>query len=290
MLSDVDVLLFDIQDIGSRYYTYVWTMALAMQAAAETGKRFVVLDRPNPIGGVNVQGNVLDSAFASFVGLYPVPMRHGMTAGELARMINSEYRIGADLVVVPVRGWQRSQWFDDTGLPWVPPSPNMPDLESAAHYPGVCLFEGTNLSVGRGTDRAFQQIGAPWLDADTVLTELQTVSLPGVRIEAVQFTPRSPADDKYDAVAARGIRFQVTDRTTYDPTRTAAAVLLAIRKVHGDMLTFRDAGFDRLAGSSQLRRDVLAGTRLDDIVRAWAVENEVFVARRRPYLLYADTQ
>jgi uncharacterized protein YbbC (DUF1343 family) len=286
MLNDVDVLAFDIQDIGARYYTYVWTMALAMQAAKDAGKRFVVLDRPNPIGGEAVQGNVLDSAYASLVGLYPVPMRHGMTAGELARMVNVEFGIGVDLTVVPMRGWRRAQWFDATGLRWVAPSPNMPDLESATHYPGTCLFEGTNLSVGRGTDRPFQQIGAPWLDAARVLAELQSVSLPGVRIESVEFTPRAPADAKHDGTVVHGLRFQVTDRNSYDPARTAAAVLLAIRATHADSLTFRDAGFDRLAGSDRLRRDVLAGTRLDDIVSDWARERDTFQQKRRLYLLY----
>src|SRR5690606_25114023 len=168
MLEGLDALVFDIQDVGARYYTYVWTMTLAMQAAARHGLRFVVLDRPNPIGGELVQGTVLEPAHATFVGLYPVPMRHGLTAGELARLANEEFGIGADLEVVRMEGWRRSQWWDETGLPWTPPSPNMPDLESATHYPGTCLFEGTNLSVGRGTSAAFQQIGAPWLDHETL--------------------------------------------------------------------------------------------------------------------------
>jgi uncharacterized protein YbbC (DUF1343 family) len=245
-----------------------------------------VLDRPNAIGGEAVQGNVLDSAYSSFVGLYPVPMRHGMTAGELARMINAEYNLGADLVVIPAEGWRRSQWFDDTGLPWVAPSPNMPDIESAAHYPGTCLFEGTNLSVGRGTDRPFQQIGAPWLDPDQVLAELSARSLPGVRIESVQFTPQAAADDKHNGTPVKGLRFQVTDRNTYDPAHTAVATLLAIRKAHGDSLTFRDAGFDRLAGGDQLRRAVLAGDSLESITGAWRAAREAFLVRRARYLIY----
>ena len=166
MLEGVEVLLFDIQDIGARYYTYVYTMALAMEAAGEAGIPLVVLDRPNPIGGVEVQGNVLDPAFASFVGMYPIPMRHGMTPGELARLFQGEFGVSVELGVAPLSGWSRSDGFGDTGLPWVAPSPNMPSVESARHYPGTCLFEGTNLSVGRGTPIAFQQIGAPWLDGD----------------------------------------------------------------------------------------------------------------------------
>ncbi len=205
MLSGLDALVFDIQDVGARYYTYVWTMALAMRAAARSHVRFVVLDRPDPIGGRLVQGNVLDTAFASFVGLYPVPMRYGLTPGELARWINAAYHVGAELTVVPVQGWRRGVWYDETALPWVPPSPNMPSLESATHYPGTCIFEGTNLSVGRGTPIAFQQIGAPWIDSDTLAARMNALGLAGVRFEATSFTPDRPGDGKYPGVeASRG--------------------------------------------------------------------------------------
>ncbi|HSJ10904.1 MAG TPA: DUF1343 domain-containing protein, partial [Longimicrobiales bacterium] len=286
MLADIDVLVFDIQDVGSRYYTYVWTMALAMQAAAEHDKRFVVLDRPNPIGGNATDGNVLDPAFATFVGLYPVPMRHGMTPGELARLVNAEHDIGADLTVIPLEGWQRSLWFDYTGLPWVAPSPNMPNVQSAAHYPGTCLFEGTNLSVGRGTPRAFQQIGAPWLDAFTIVQRLREHALPGVRIDAVTFTPQNAGDGKYSDTVVRGVRFTVTDRTTYDPTVTAIAALVEIRALHADSLAFHVAHFDRLAGTDQVRTDLLSGASVERITRAWAAQLARFDLVRRRYLLY----
>jgi uncharacterized protein YbbC (DUF1343 family) len=285
MLADVDALLFDIQDIGARYYTYVWTMALALRAAAEHGKRFIVLDRPNPLGGEQVQGNVLDPAFATFVGLYPVPMRHGLTAGELARLINAE-DIGGALDVVAMRGWTRAQYYDQTGLAWHAPSPNMPSLESALHYPGTCLFEGTNLSVGRGTPIAFQQIGAPWLAADRIAARLQERRLPGVRIEAVRFTPASPGDGKYDGVALAGLRFTATDRSTYDPTLTAIATLVEIHALHGDSLQFREAHFDRLAGTSRVRLAVLAGEAVEELTREWEREVATFRARRQPYLIY----
>lgn len=286
MLADVDVLVFDIQDIGTRYYTYAWTMVLSMQAAAANGKAFVVLDRPNPIGGERVDGNVLDPEFASFVGLYPVPMRHGLTVGELAMLVNREFRVNADLTVIPMRGWMRTAWYDSTMLQWVAPSPNMPSLESAAHYPGTCLFEGTNLSVGRGTAEAFRHIGAPWLDHGTLLARINAHTLPGIRFDTTSFTPQAPGDDKYDGELLHGIRFTVTDRAQYDPAATAVVVLDEIRRLHPDSFQFRDAGFDRLAGTDRLRLDLLAGVPPAAIVAAWEEARDRFVAMREPYLMY----
>ncbi len=199
MLDGIDVLLVDYQDIGARYWTYVSTMTLAMEAAAEQGIPVVVLDRPNPIGGA-VQGNILDSAFATFVGRYPLAMRHGMTPGELARYYQGEGGIGGELHVVPVEGWRRDMPFAETGLPWVRPSPNMPDVESATHYPGTCLFEGTVLSVARGTEAPFQQIGAPWLDGEALAEAMNAYGLTGVRFEPVRFTPNAPSDGKFEGV------------------------------------------------------------------------------------------
>ncbi len=286
MLAGLDVLLFDIQDIGARYYTYVSTMALAMSAAAEQDLPFVVLDRPNPIGGVRVQGNVLEPEHASFVGLYPVAMRHGMTVGELARLFNSEYGIGAQLHVVPAAGWRRGDWFDETGLPWVPPSPNMPSLESATHYPGTCLFEGTNLSVGRGTDRAFQQIGAPWLDGTALSERLNARALPGVRFEPVTFTPQTPGDRKYDGVPVNGVRWEVKDRDVYDPTVAAVAALIEARELAGTHWVWSPAHFDRLAGTTQLRERIESGAQLTDVVAGWRLQLDGFRRLRTPYLLY----
>ena len=286
LLQELDALVFDLQDVGARYYTYVSTMAEAMRAAAGSGLLFVVADRPNPIGGELVQGNVLDSAFASFVGLFPVPMRHGMTAGELALMFNREFGIGARLLVIPASGWARSAWADETGLPWIPTSPNMPDLESATHYPGTCLFEGTGLSVGRGTERPFQQIGAPWLDPEEVISGVAALSLPGVRLVPVSFTPLGADDDKFEGRLVRGIRLEVTDRGTYDPTRTAVALLRGIQQSGGVDWAWRPAAFDRLAGTDQVRLGLDSGASVDEITEGWADARRRFQAKRVLYLLY----
>jgi uncharacterized protein YbbC (DUF1343 family) len=285
MLRGIDVLVFDIQDIGARYYTYVWTMALAMEAAAEHNIPFVVLDRPNPIGGELVQGNVLDPKHRSFVGLYPVPMRHGMTAGELARWINDEHRLGVDLTVVPAEGWRRDLWYDETGLPWVPPSPNMPSVEAATHYPGTCLFEATNLSVGRGTPRAFEQIGAPWLDHVTLAQRMDDYGFPGVRFEPVTFTPINPDDRKYPGQLVRGIRFIVTDRSSYDPTIVAVAAMVEIQRLHPGRFVIHGA-LDRLAGTDELRKQILAGASVEEITAPWAAQIAAFRRTRDEYLLY----
>jgi uncharacterized protein YbbC (DUF1343 family) len=286
MLADVDVLVFDIQDIGTRYYTYVWTMALAMQAAAENGKDFVVLDRPNPIGGELFHGNIQDSTQLTFVGLYPVPMRHGFTPGELARFLNDEHAIGARLTVVPLENWNRSVWFEDTGLPWIAPSPNMPNVESATHYAGTCLFEGTNVSVARGTDAAFSQIGAPWINGDSLAARLNRYDLPGVRFDAVTFTPRNPGDGKFDGVPVHGVRFVTTDRSVYDPTHAGIAALVEIQALYGDTLTFRTAHFDRLAGTMRVRTMLLEGAPLEQITASWPDPLAAFGSVRERYLLY----
>jgi len=209
-----------------------------------------------------------------------------MTSGELALMFNRELGLHADLHVVPVRGWRRSQWADETGLPWIPPSPNMPDLESAAHYPGTCLFEGTNLSVGRGTTRPFQQVGAPWLNADAIARRVSSLELPGVSVTAVSFTPTDPDDGKYDGVPLRGVRLEVTDRRTYDPTRTAVALLAEIRNSAPEGWRWREEAFDRLAGTDALRQAIDAGEPLGRIFATWESELSSFRERRQAYLLY----
>lgn len=291
MLDGVQVLVFDIQDVGTRYYTYIYTMALAMEAAGEAGIPFVVLDRPNPVGGVQVQGNVLDPAFQSFVGMYPIPMRHGMTPGELARLYRSVFGVEADLHVVPLEGWSRGMLFPETGLPWRAPSPNMPDLESALHYPGTCLFEGTNLSVGRGTDRAFQQVGAPWLDGDALAAAMtarrEAGEFEGVRFEAVRFTPVNAGDGKFSGEEVQGVRLVVTDPSTYDPTGVGVALLVETRRLSGEVWSWVPSHFDRLAGGDGLRTAVEAGeAELDRLTAAWPGERARFDARRREALLY----
>ncbi len=285
MLEGVEVLLFDIQDIGARYYTYVYTMALAMEAAGEAGIPFVVLDRPNPIGGVEVQGNVLDPAFASFVGMYPIPMRHGMTPGELALLFRAEFGVDAELRVAPLGGWSRSDGFPDTGLPWVPPSPNMPSVESARHYPGTCLFEGTNLSVGRGTPIAFQQIGAPWLDGEALAASLNDYGIAGVRFEPARFVPENPGDGKHGGVEVGGVRLVATG-AGYDPTEAAVAALIEARALSGNRWEWREAAIDRLAGTDGLRSAIDAGASPADVLAGWEPDLNGFLRVRERYLLY----
>lgn len=283
MLQDIDALVFDIQDIGSRYYTYPWTMTHAMQAAKENNKRIVVLDRPNPIGGVHVQGNINDTL--SFVGQWPIPIRHGMTVGEIARWVNEEFNVNADLVVIPVAGLTRGMWFEDTKMPWTAPSPNMQTIEAATHYPGTCLFEGTNLSVGRGTRLGYEVIGAPWLDPQAVIRRLEAYNFPGVRFEPVEFTPVNPADRKFDGVAVKGIRFITTNRAVYDPTRVGIATLIEVRKQHPGEFAWGPS-FTRLMGNTVVRQQIEAGVPLEEITRPWIGQEESFKARRAPYLLY----
>ncbi len=285
MLKGLDVLLFDIQDVGARYYTYISTMALAMEAAGEAGIPFVVLDRPDPIGGVAVQGDVLDPAYATFVGLFPVPMRHGMTPGELARMMVGEFGVRVELHVVPADGWRRTMIFPETGLPWVAPSPNMPSVESALHYPGTCLFEGTNLSAGRGTELAFQVIGAPWLDGEALAAAVNAYGIPGVRIEATRFTPLDPSDGKFGGQAVEGVRLTALD-PDYDPTLVALAILRESRDLSGERWEWRVSHFDRLAGTDRLREGIEAGLPVDSLRAGWDEALAEFQALREQYLIY----
>ncbi len=285
MLEGVDVLLFDMQDVGARFYTYVSTMAEAMEAAGENGIPFVVLDRPNPIRGDVVQGNLLLPEYATFVGKYPTPMRHGMTAGELARMYVGEFGIDVDLTVVPVDAWRRDMTFEDTGLPWVAPSPNMPDQESALAYPGTCLFEGTPISVGRGTERAFQWIGAPWLDGPALADALNSYALAGVNFEAVTFTPTNAGDRKFEGEEIPGVLI-VPSSTDYDASRAAVAMLVETYRMSGDNWFWRERHFDRLAGTDALRLGIIAGRGLDELTSHWDVQMAAFEELRTPYLIY----
>lgn len=283
MLEGVDVLAFDIQDVGARQYTYIYTMALAMEAAAEQGIRFVVLDRPNPIGGEIVEGNILDPDFATFVGMYPIASRHGMTVGELARLFNEEFGIGVDLAVVPMEGWERFQYHDATGLPWINPSPNIRRLDAAIHYPGTVLLEGTNLSEGRGTDFPFEQTGATWLDGDSIATEMTEMNLPGVRFESVRF-PVSPEAWKFPGETLSGVRLVVTDRQSYEPIRTTLLLIDAIRRLHPDEFEW-SATMDRLSGTDRARLAIEEGT-LDALLEEWDGDAERFREIREPYLIY----
>jgi uncharacterized protein YbbC (DUF1343 family) len=292
MLEGVELLVYDVQDVGARPYTRVSTMALSMQAAAEKGIPFVVLDRPNPLGGVQVEGPVLEPPFASFVGMYPIPLRHGMTVGELARMYNQRFGIGADLRVVPARGWRREARFAATGLPWVGTSPNIRRLEAALLYPGTVLLEGTNLSEGRGTSFPFEQTGAPWLRADDVARAMNALRLPGVRAEAVRF-PVRPDGRKYGGQTLPGVRLVVTDAEAFRPVRTALHLLDVTRRLHPGDFAWLGANrreptlltIDRLAGTDRVRKAIEAGT-LPALLRQCEQEAEAFRALRMPYLLY----
>ncbi len=285
MLEGVDVLLFDMQDIGARYYTYVSTMALAMEAAGEQDIPFIVLDRPNPVRGDVVQGNLLKPGYETFVGMYPVPMRHGMTAGELAQLYVGEFGLEVDLHVVPLDGWTRDMTFDQTQLPWVPPSPNMPSLESALAYPGTCLFEGTPISVGRGTDRAFQWVGAPWLDGVQLAESLNGYGINGVRFESTTFTPRNAGDRKFEGQEVSGVLL-IPESTDYDASKAAVAMLLETYSMSGDNWLWAEAHFDRLAGTDSLRLSIEAGADFAELTSAWDSENQAFEQLRDPYLIY----
>jgi uncharacterized protein YbbC (DUF1343 family) len=292
MLADVDVLVYDVQDVGARPYTRVSTMALSMWAAAERGIPFVVLDRPNPIGGVEVEGPVLDTAYRSFVGMYPIPLRHGMTLGELARLYNERFGVGAELHVVPVRGWRRPLRFDATGLPWVPTSPNIRRLQAALLYPGTVLLEGTNLSEGRGTDAPFEQAGAPWLRAADVARELNARRLPGVRAEAISMAVAADGR-KYGGQTLPAVRLVITDPDALRPVRTALHLLDVVRRLHPGDFAWLGANareprlltIDRLAGSDRVRRAIDGGT-LDALLVQSEREAAAFRALREPYLLY----
>ena len=283
MLKDVDVLVYDLQEVGGRTWTYVSTMALAMKAAARKGIPFVVLDRPNPIGGEVVEGALLDPKFKSFVGMYPIPARHGMTVGELATLFNRKYDIGCNLIVARVKNWRRSQWFDETGLPWVNPSPNLRSLAALTSYTGTVYFEGTNLTEGRGTDRPFEQVGAPWLDAREVARVMNERRLPGVLFEAITMTV-SPTAAKHKGQTIPAIRFAVTDRRAYRPVRTALLLIDEIRRRHTRDFAWT-ATIDRLTGSDQVRLAVEGG-RLQPLLEEWDRQAAEFSESRKPFLLY----
>lgn len=289
MLADVDVLVFDIQDVGARFYTYLYTMSLAMEAAAENGKQFVVLDRPNPINGAQLEGPVLEPKFATFVGLYPIPVRYGLTVGELAKMINGEgwlaKGVKAGLTVVPLTGWQHRMWFDETGLRFIKPSPNMPDLETATLYPGLCLLEGTNLSEGRGTPKPFRQFGAPWVDSNALAARLNGLNLPGVRFQPASFTPTS---SKFQNQKCHGVEILLTDRTRLEPFWAGVQIVNEFHRLYPAQFKWSEKHFDRLCGTATIRAAITAQKPLQPLKTAWAAECRTFDQTREKYLLYAE--
>jgi uncharacterized protein YbbC (DUF1343 family) len=291
-LAGLDALCFDVQDVGARYYTYQATMLLAMEAAARAGLRFVVLDRPNPIGGLLVEGPALRPGFESFCGLHDLAPRHGLTVGELARLFAAERGLHLDLVVVPCQGWRRRQGARAVGRPWVLPSPNMPTPETALVYPGMCLLEGTNLSEGRGTTRPFELFGAPWLDARRLAAALSAERLPGVRFRPASFTP---AWDKHAGVRCHGVELQVHDPERFRPFRTGLACVLQARGQAPEPFRWRTEtyefvdgvpAFDLLCGSARERAAIEAGATLRDLIQAYAGEERSFARRRARFLAY----
>ncbi len=292
MLEIVDALIFDIQDVGSRYYTFIWTMALAMEAAEQYKKKFIVLDRPNPINGITLEGPVLNQKFRSFVGLFPIPVRHGMTTGELAILFKREFFSDLDLKVIKMRGWQRKMWFDETGLPWIMPSPNMPTLNTAIVYPGMCLLEGTNLSEARGTTRPFEIFGAPWLDPFRLGQELKRLNLPGVCFRPLFF---KPTFHKYKNQNCGGLQIYVLDRNRFKPFLTALKILKLIKHRYRQKFAWRQPPyedeekllpFDILAGNNVIRRRIESKKDLGDMERLWQKDLEFFKKKRKGCLLY----
>jgi len=296
LLRDLDALVFDLQDIGTRTWTYVGVMVYGMRAAARAGIPFVVLDRPNPITG-RMEAPLLDSALSNpedptptrrglAFALYPAPLRHGMTNGEMARWFAAELGIPVQLTVVPMQGWRRTMWWDETGLPWVVPSPAMATVASALVYPALVPLEGTNVSVGRGTKAPFQRFGAPWLDAPRIATMLNELGFVGVRFEAERFTPRESPDRKFNDREIPGVRIVVTDRDRAPMGRVGAAVLWSLKQVHADSLRVTERTVDQRFGSASARQALFAGTDPDEVIDAMQPAVAAFQRKVRPYLLY----
>ena len=293
MLDSVDVLLFDIQDIGARFYTYISTMGLAMEAAAENHIPFIVLDRPNPITGDIVEGPILNPDLKSFVGMYPIPIRHGLTIGELAKMINGEgwleNGVGADLTVVPMKNWQRRMWFDQTGLRWIKTSPNMPDLETATLYPGMCLIEGTDVSEGRGTHSPFKIIGAPWMKGDSLKQVIDSFHPLGLMVKAAEFVPQSIPEmsphPKYEGEVCSGLELKLANRNIFRSVSFGVTLLSAIHQLYLNKFSFKK-GFDLLAGTETLREQIQNGVPPKKIVAGWSKKLSEFKITREKYLLY----
>ena len=293
MLENVDALVFDIQDVGVRQYTYISTLGHAMQAAAEKKIPIVVLDRPNPIGGTIVEGNIREEGIASFVGLYPIASRYALTVGELAGMYNKQFGINADLHVVKLDGWKRDVWIDKTDIPWVGPSPNLPKFEGVIHYPGTVFFEGTNLSEGRGSDAPFEQTGAPWLRNSEVADSMNARKLPGVRFTAVQMTIAATGR-KYGGQTIPGVKLIVTDRATYRPISTTLRLMELIRRLHPNDFQWRGStaadgtqnfSLDRLTGTRRIRDSIEKG-KLEELLTEWDRDSARFQEQSKPYLLY----
>jgi uncharacterized protein YbbC (DUF1343 family) len=295
VLKTLDALVIDLQDIGSRYYTFIYTMALCMREAAPIGLPVIVLDRPNPIDGVHLEGNIREEKYSSFVGMFPLPTRHGMTPGELARYFNNVFKLDSNLTVIPMKGWRRGMWWGDTGLPWVIPSPNMPTVFTATVYPGMCLMEGTNLSEGRGTTHPFEFFGAPWLEPFKLAEKLNAVGLPGVRFRPHYFLPKF---QKHSGKVCGGVELHVTNRWAFEPYRTGLWCVKIARDANPEKFDWRRETYefvsdrlaiDLLAGSDRFRLLVENGGNVDDWVAEWEEPLRDFASTREEFLLYRAT-
>lgn len=292
MLADVDVIVFDMQDVGCRIYTFVYTMANCMIAAAKLGKKVIVCDRPNPISGAHVSGNVLEPAFSSFVGQYPLPTRHGMTVGELAKLFNDYFKIGCDLEVITMKGWEREFWMDETDAPWVLPSPNMPTVETATVFPATVHFEGTQMSEGRGTTKPFELIGAPYVDADEYAKALNALNMEGIYFRACVF---QPTFQKHARTSCLGVQLHVLDRNGFEPVKAGIAMIKTAYDLYPNDFRWKEPPyeyvydknpFDVICGTDQIRKALENQTSLEEIVEAWQPDLSAFIERRKSVLLY----
>lgn len=293
ILNGIDNLVFDIQDVGSRYYTFIYTLANCMKTCAQSNTRMIVCDRPNPINGLAVEGNLVKKAFHSFVGQYPIPNRHGMTVGELAILFNQHFGIKCDLKVIPMDGWERPMWYDETGLPWVSPSPNMPSLSTATVYPGMCLIEGTLLSEGRGTTLPFEQVGAPFINAESLAKILNKENLPGLFFRPQYFKPQF---QKWSGKVCGGVQLHVTERNKIKPLATSISVLFSIKKLYPNAFSWRTEAYefvkDRLAidllyGDSTLREAIESGNlSINNLEKTWEDDIKFFYSQREACLIY----
>jgi len=291
-LSNLDIVIVDIQDIGSRYYTYVWTAVLIMKTASETGTKILVLDRPNPLGGHIVEGPVQENDYLSFVGLYPLPTRHGMTVAEILNYVNECFNIGADIEIIPMVDWKRNMWFDDTGLEWVMPSPNMPTLDNATVYPGMCLLEGTNISEGRGTTKPFEIFGAPFIEPYELTKALNKCKLGGVIFRPLYFTPTF---NKYAGQLCGGAQIHIIDRNDFTPVKTGIAIVKTIYELYSDEFSLNSPPyeyecekmpFDILTGSSRWREMIYSSASLNEIVKEMHIQSDEFENIRKRYSIY----
>jgi uncharacterized protein YbbC (DUF1343 family) len=293
MLKNIDIIVIDLQDIGARYYTFVWTMALMMESCQQLKKTIVVLDRPNPIGGHIIEGPVLRPTYKSFVGLHKMPVRHGMSIAEIALYLNDHFYPKLDLHVIQMRGWKRTMWFDDTGLPWVFPSPNIPTINTASVYPGMCLLEGTNLSEGRGTTRPFEVFGAPFIDPFILVNKIQKFRLPGLFFRPMYFLPTF---HKHAGKICGGSQIHIIDREKFKPFKTAVAILKSIYELYPNAFSWKNPPYeyeekllpiDILSGTDRLRKDIENSTKLGEIEAWWNNEITMFDKEtRRKYLIY----